>query len=184
VCRPIGLKFLVDSTWQVNLYDYQKHQTFVTIVPPAIKNKEGREITYTIAMIIRVAQSGEELENYVDNFIAQYPDKNKFDISDKYPGMISFEIKNENMYQDMGGAHMHMVGIKRERPKYAGLLLEQPMSIHQEDENKLTFYRARESKDRFDGDIYYAVMLDACEDIYDEAYRVFKEIFEKQLIIE
>jgi len=58
------------------------------------------------------------------------------------------------------------------------------MTIPQEKINKLTFYRAGESKDRFGGTIYYAIMLDACEDIYDEAYKLFKETFEKQIIIE
>ena len=184
VCRPFGLKLLIDSTWQINFYDYQNYQSVVTIVPPAIPNKSGREITYTIALIMIVAQPGDKLGNFIDNFIAPYPEKKSFDFSSKYQDMISFELKDKNMYQDIGGAHMQMIGIKRERPKYAGLLLEQPLTIPQGETNKMTFYKAGDSKDRFDGLIYYAVMLDACEDIYDEAYKLFKETFEKQIIIE
>jgi tetratricopeptide (TPR) repeat protein len=184
VCRPFGLKLLIDSTWQINFYDYQNHQSVVTIVPPAIPNKDGREITYTIALIMRVAQPGDKLEDFIDNFIAPYPDKTSYNFSNKYTDMISFELKDENMYEDIGGAHMQMIGIKRDRPKNAGLLLEQPLTIPQGESNKMTFYKAGDSKDRFDGQIYYAVMLDACEDIYDEAYELFKETFEKQIIIE
>jgi hypothetical protein len=101
-----------------------------------------------------------------------------------YLNSLNLELKDKNMYQDIGGAHMHMIAINRARPKYAGLLLEQPMTIPQGETNKMTFYKAGDSKDRFDGQIYYVIMLDACEDIYDEAYRVFKETFEKQIIIE
>lgn len=184
VCRPFGIKLLIDSTWQINLYDYQNYQTAVTIVPPSIPNKNGQEISYTIALIMKVAQPGDKLENYIDNFVKLYPDKKNFNFSNKFPDMISLELKDKNMYQDIGGAHMHMIAINRVRPKYAGLLLEQPMTIPQGETNKMTFYKAGDSKDRFDGQIYYVIMLDACEDIYDEAYRVFKETFEKQIIIE
>ncbi|MDB4335157.1 hypothetical protein OAA06_02225 [bacterium] len=184
VCRPTGLKLLIDSTWQINFYDYKNYQTVITIVPPAIPNKSGREITYTIALIIRVAQPGDKIEDFIENFVSPYPQKENFKFSNKYPEKISLELKDKNMYQDIGGAHMHMVGIKRDRPKYAGLLLEQPMTIPQGETKKMTFYKAGDSKDRFDGQIYYAVMLDACEDIYDEAYKIFKETFEKQIIIE
>ena len=133
---------------------------------------------------MKVAQPEDKLENFVDNFITPYPYKKNFEFSNKYPDMISFELKDKNMYQNIGGAHMHMIGIKRERPEYAGLLLEQPITIPQGETNKMTFYKAGNSKDRFDGQIYYTVMLDACEDIYNEAYKLFKEIFEKQIIIE
>lgn len=184
VCRPFGIKLLIDSTWQINLYDYQNYQTAVTIVPPSIPNKNGQEISYTIALIMKAAQPGDKLENYIDNFVKLYPDKKNFNFSNKFPDMISLELKDKNMYQDIGGAHMHMIAINRVRPKYAGLLLEQPMTIPQGETNKMTFYKAGDSKDRFDGQIYYVIMLDACEDIYDEAYRVFKETFEKQIIIE
>lgn len=184
VCRPLGLKLLIDSTWQIDFYDYQNNQAVVTIVPPAIPNKSGREITYTIALIMKVPQNGESLDNFINNFVSKYPDKKNFEFSNKYDGLISQELKDKDMYQDIGGAHMHMIGIKRESPKYPGLLLEQPMSIPQGETNKMTFYKASDSKDRFDGVIYYAVMLDACEDIYDEAYKLFKKIFEKQIVIE
>ena len=184
VCRPFGLKLLIDSTWQINFYNYKNYQTVVTIVPPAIPNKKGREITYTIALIMRVAQPGDKLENFIGNFIKSYSEKKKFEFSNKFPNMISYEIKDKTMYQDIGGAHMNMIGIERDRPKYAGLILEQPLNIPQGKTNKMTFYRAVENKDRFDGQIYYAVMLDACEDIYNEAYKLFKETFEKQIIIE
>jgi tetratricopeptide (TPR) repeat protein len=189
VCRPFGLKLLIDSTWQINFYNYKNYQTAVTIIPPAIPNKNGREIKYTIALMMRVAQPGETLENFIDNFVSRYPDKENFEFSYKYPDLISYELKDENMYQDIGGAHIHMIGIKRERPKYAGLLLEQPITIPQGETNKIIsneiiFYKAGESKDRFDGQIYYAVTLDVCEDIYDEAYSLFKETFEKRIIIE
>lgn len=184
ISRPLGLKLLVDSTWQVNLYDYQNYQSAIIMVPPAIANKDGREITYTIAIIMRVAQTNDNLDNYINKIIPAKTDRKDFSFSDKYPHMVSLELEDQNMYPEIGGAHMHMIGIKREQPAYPGLLLEQPIVLPKGTTNELTFYKAGESKNRFGGTIYYAIMLDTCEDIYDEAYKLFKETFEKHIFIE
>ncbi len=129
--RPLGIKIMIDSTWHINLYDYKDNHAMLTIVPPGIPNEDGRVITYTIAIIIKAAQAEESLDNFIDGYISRYPNRTKFEFSDKYPGLLAFDIKNEDMYPDIGGAHMHMIGINRERPEYPGLLLEQPLSLPQ-----------------------------------------------------
>jgi len=58
------------------------------------------------------------------------------------------------------------------------------LSTPQSKSGKIQYYRAANVLDRFKGKIYYAFMLDACEDIYDEAFKVFKDVFEKQIVIE
>ena len=185
VNRPLGIKIVIDSTWHINFYDYSNHQSIVTIEPPAITNSSGRAIRYTIALFIKVNKEEEKLESFINKFIAKFPLKNIFDFSDKYEEMISYELKDPMMYPDIGGGHFNMVGIKRDRPNYPGLLLEEPSSIPRNGvTNKVTYYRAGERLDRFEGQIYYAVMLDACEDIFPEASKLFKDFFEQQVVIE
>jgi tetratricopeptide (TPR) repeat protein len=184
VARPLGLRLLIDSTWNVSFYDYQKYFSFVTIVPPAISNKAGREITYTIAIIMKVAQKEDDLESFIKGFIAKYPTINYYEFVNKYPGQISYEIKDKEMYQEIGGAHMHVIGLSRPKPKYAGYLLEQPIEIQNDKSGEVEYFRAGQSNDRFDEAIYYAIMLDACEDIYAEALKVYKSMFENLIIIE
>jgi hypothetical protein len=185
ICRPLGLKIAVDSTWNINLYPYQKNQSVITIVPPAIKNKNGREITYTIALIIKAEQKGDKLETFISNFISRYAEITKINFSDKYKDMIAFDLKDKNMYKEIGGGHMNMLGIKRERPPFPGLKLEEPISIPKDGKpGEMTYYRAGNSLDRFTGTLYYAIMLDACEDIYPQAFKVFKDMFNNQIIIE
>jgi hypothetical protein len=58
------------------------------------------------------------------------------------------------------------------------------MTLPKGESDKTTIYRPGKSMDRFDGVIYYAIMLDVCEDIYSDAYDLFKEVFEKQIMIE
>jgi hypothetical protein len=185
ICRPLGLKIIVDSTWNINLYPYQKYQSIVTIVPPAIKNKSGREITYTIALIIKSERKGDKIDSFINNFISRYPVITKIYFSEKYNDMIAFEIKDKSMYKEIGGAHMNMLGIKREKPLYPGLKLEEPISIPNDGKpGEMTYYTVGNSLDRFTGTLYYAIMLDACEDIYPQALKVFADMFNNQIIIE
>ena len=184
ISRPLGLKLLIDSTWRVSIHNYQNHQSGLTLIPPALKNNQGREITYTIAILMKVAQNGDNLNSYIDRFVAKFPAKKTDDFTDRFEGTLSFEIQDKNLYHDIGGAHFQMIGIERDKPKYPGLLLEEPVLIPQGNSEQVSFYRAGDTKDRFDGVIYYAIMLDVCEDIYSEAYKVFKQFFETQLIIE
>lgn len=184
VSRPLGIKLVIDPTWQINISNYDKNTAMVSIVPPPLKNKAGRDITYTIGLFMKVVTETDDLKSYIDRYLTQLPEKKTFRISDKYPEVVSYEAESKLMYQEMGGVHMHMIGIKRSQPRYAGLLLEEPISVPKNGNGQLNFYRASDSKDRFGGVIFYGIMLDTCEDIYEDAFEVFKNFYENQMIIE
>lgn len=184
ICRPLGIKFSIAPDWNVGLYDYKNNRGFITIEPPGIKNKKGRTITYTIAIIIKVSQPNEKFEDFIDPLISKYPEKTVAKIATKYTGQLSFDFLDKEVYKEIGGAHMNLIGFERNEPEFAGLLFEQPLSTPQSKSGKIQYYRAANVMDRFKGKIYYAFMLDACEDIYDEAFKVFEDVFEKQIVIE
>ncbi len=182
--RPLGIKILVDSTWGVTLNDYQKNQTAFILNPPAIANKKGKEIHYTIAILMKTANDNDKLNDYVSRLISKYPDKKQISFSDKYEKMIAYEIKDKTMYQDIGGGHLYLIGLERNAPKYPGLLLENPVPIPEGNSNEMNYYVASDSKDRFKGRIFYAIILDSCEDIHAQSFAVFKSLFDNQIIIE
>src|SRR4030095_12930568 len=162
--RPLGIKLLVDSTWDLSVYDYENHQCAFIIKPPTITNKKGTEIHYTVALIMKTVNDNDQLDSFLDNFIGKFTDKKKISFSTKYDKIVAYEIKDKTMYPNIGGAHMYMIGIERDATKYPGLLLEKPVTLPEEDSAGLHFYQAGESKDRFKGKIFYAIMLDTCED--------------------
>ena len=184
ICRPLGIKILVDSTWEFSIYDYTKHQSVFIINPPTLKNKKGKEIHYTVALLMKVADNNETLENYLSNFVSKYPDKKKIPFSDKYDKLIAYEIHDKTMYQDIGGGHLYMIGVERKMPEYPGLLLESPVTLPKGTSDQVNYYTASESKNRFNGKIFYAIMLDSCEDINEQSFAIFKTLFDKQIIIE
>ncbi len=182
--RPLGVKVLVDSTWGISIYDYDKNQAAFFITPPAIANKKGRKIDYTVALLMKTVSDNDKLSDYLNTFVAKYPDKKQLNFSDKYDKMIAYEIKDKTMYPEIGGGHMYIIGIERNAPKYAGLLLESPVVLPKGNAGEFTYYTASGSKDRFNGKIFYALILDSCEDINEQSLKVFKSLFDHQIIIE
>jgi hypothetical protein len=182
--RPLGIKILIDSLWGLSFSDYQKHQSVFSVTPSPISNKKGKQIEYTVAILFKTANDKDELNDYIDNLISKYPNKTKINFSGKYEKMTAYEIKDKKMYKDIGGAHLYMIGIERNAPKYPGLLLEYPVAMPEGNAGEVSYYNASESKNRFTGKIFYAIILDTAEDIHDKSFEVFKAFFDDQIIIE
>jgi hypothetical protein len=182
--RPLGVKVAVDSTWDLDIFDYQKRFGAFVLKPPILKNKAGREIHYTIALLMMTVDDGDQLDDFVKRFTAPTGEKKKVNFSNKYDKMITYEIIDKSMYPDIGGGHLYVIGVERNAPKYPGLLLEDPFSFPHGKSNGVTYVTPQDSKNRFRGKIFYGIMLDTCEDIHKESLAVFKEVFEKQIVIE
>lgn len=184
ISRPLGVKLLLDSTWRVNIPDYKNRQGVFVITPPTLKNKEGKDIGYTMLLMLKVAGEGEQLSSYVEKLVGKYPTRQKISFSNKYDQMIAYEIKDKNMYPHLGGGHLYTVGIERDNPEDPGLLLEQPVVLPMKANGQMTYARANQSQNRFPGKIFYVFLLDSCEDIHEQSLETFRSFLEKQLIIE
>ncbi|MFA6260952.1 MAG: hypothetical protein WC760_05760 [Bacteroidia bacterium] len=182
--RPLGIKLLFDSGWKFSVYDYQKQESAFILNPPSIKSKQGKEIHFTLAIFMRVANKDDQLEDYVKKFIAKFPSKRMVKPSGKYSKMIVWEIEDNTKYKEMGGGRLHMVGVERVAPAYPGLLLENPVDLPTGEPGQVAYYRASTSKDRFKGRIFYIFMLDTSEDIDEESLAIFNTLINEQIIIE
>jgi hypothetical protein len=188
ISRPLGIKVQLDTAWNVNITNYKDKQTGFIIYPPTIANRNGKDILYTVLVMMKTADKNETLDDFINRVTSKHPVKKKITYSDKYDKMIAYEIINKTFYQNMGGAHMLFIGIERDEPEYPGLLLEipfePPKTSQGNNSDRLTFWRPIPSKDRFKGKIFYIIVLDTCEDIYKQTLPVFKSLFDNQIIIE
>lgn len=182
--RPLGVKVLMDTTWDTRFFGYKNRLSFFTIVPEALSNDAGKDITYTIFYMIKVAEEGERLKDFILNIVKDYPEINEVPSPIRNKKSIAFELKDPEMYADIGGGHMQVIGLERSTPKYPGMLLEKPSKIKAPTSSEPTFYQALGSMDRFEGRIFYAIMLDTCDDIYQEASQVYYEVLTKRSVIE
>ena len=184
-CKPLGMKVTLDSSWNVSAYDYDRHQGILVIKPDPIKNAAGKSINYTIAVIAKVADDGDQLENFITPFISKYESRTAIAFPGRYKNMIAYEIRDSKMYSDIGGAHMYMIGVERDAPAYPGFLLESPYNIPKStDGSSLGFYSPKPAKARFSGKIFYAILLDSCGDIHEASAAIFRHFFEEELVIE
>jgi hypothetical protein len=88
------------------------------------------------------------------------------------------------MYKDVGGGHMYMIAFESDMPKNPGMLLETYSTLPKGNNQEISYYKSSDTKNRFEGKIFYTIILDTCEDIHDQSIAVLKEFFNNQLIIE
>jgi hypothetical protein len=183
--RTLGMSFAIDSTWGLTFYDFKNGQTFVMIKPPGITNAKGQLITYTIAVMIRSPKGDAGIESMMEPLMKPYPIKNKFTFSEQIPVNAAYEVRDPNMYSNIGGAHFNFVGFHRNEPQFPGMDLEIPGDLNSNGSTgEVTYLKFNPFYTRLNGPIQYTFLLDTCEDIYEESHIVFKNFLINQVILE
>ena len=184
VSTPLGIKLVVDSAWHISIPDYKNHQSAIVINPDAIANIKGRPINYSIAILMKTADDKDRLEDYISKFTNNMNLKNKYNFSNKYENIITFEMEDPNAYQDIGGGRFMLIGIQRNYPKYPGVKLEEPSKFESSNNEQINYFSLVPEAERFTGKIFYVLLLDSCGDIYEKSVSVFKDFFDKNIILE
>ena len=78
---------------------------------------------------------------------------------------------------------MHVLGLERKEPVYPGMKLEKPIDVTAESDAPVLM-RPGSRLDRFQGKIFYAIMLDTCEDIYLDSFELFRQFMLEDFIVE
>ncbi|MFK7746831.1 MAG: hypothetical protein AB8B65_00435 [Kordia sp.] len=186
ICKPLGIRFSIDSTWNWSVSKFSKRTSAVFIKPKAELNAKNVPIDYTIMLLIHVAKEDETIEAYADNFVRKYPDKKATNRFDNLQPALAYEIINKEMYPEIGGAHINFMALERSKPAYPGLLLENvkklPSPTATEAPKELNIYRITSNLTRFDEKIQYILVLDTCEDIYEKSLKAFDEFLENLVI--
>lgn len=180
--RALGASVNIEPEWELNISGFEQKKATFTIFPPAEAGPKGQALTYSISIQAKVASEDEDLKTFMDGLVTGNPEKSEVEYSDKYPGIIAYELKDAELYKEHGGSHQYLIGIKRKEPPYPGLSFEQPLgsSTIGELENAWPV----NFKNRFSGNIFYILKLDTPEDIFIAARRTFWDIFNNHLHLE
>ena len=186
VNRVVGIRLAIDSTWGIQLMDFDKQGEGIPIQPHTIVSKKnGRAIGYSILVLPKVAQPGQSLSDFMALFIKNSDTKKPATLTDKYKNAIAYEILAPEVYKDIGGGHMYMMAIERGEPAYPGMALEQAGNeLSKGEQGKVNYYNVNPKFTRLKGKLYYLVLLDTCGYIHDESLAVFKDFLENGLVIE
>jgi hypothetical protein len=175
--RPLGMKIQVDSSWNMGLNGYARRLTAVTIEPDMAVSPKGKKIGYTIGVVVRAAEEGEQLKDFMTSMMKMGGDKDAaFPFGDIYPGGLSYTLKSDKFYSDRGGARIHYIGIERSSPTYPGLSLEDQASELGGEPGKMNFYTQGIIRMRMPGKIFYFFILDTCNDIHQESWDTFQRL--------
>jgi tetratricopeptide (TPR) repeat protein len=180
--RPLGTQIQLDTTWHFNCFEYGAGGSAIIINPPRLKNKAGREIGYSIAVMFRAGEENEQIEDYIARLMPRLSVRNRIEHKLKYEKAIAYELIDKTLYEDRGGGHMRLIVVERGRPQYPGWLFERPRVMAKE--KGLSYYTPQPINDRFKGKYFYAIMLDTCEDIYEGSLAAFNKFVEQGLLIE
>jgi hypothetical protein len=182
--RPLGTKILVDSTWKVSVNGYSNHQCGFGIYPTAILSKNQRYFSPGIEIYMEPVNDDVNLNDYINSVTSKYKSVRQISYMNKYSKMVAYEIKDSSAYTDFGGAHYIIVGIERDAPRYPGLLLENMVFSSDGSIGELPYHTLVTQKDRFKGRIFYTIVLNTSEDVFDESYRIFRRMYDDRIIIE
>jgi hypothetical protein len=174
----------MDSTWNLDAHGFAKRLCAFAIQPDIATSSKGARIGYNILLVVKVANEGERLEDFMASLMGMQGKKKEkdavFAFEGSYPRGISYSMKDPGIYSDRGGAHMHFIGIEMPSPAFPGLFLEEELI----DNRKTGAYRMGKFRSRFPGRIFYYFLLDTCEDIHERSWAVFRDLITKQMTLD
>jgi len=185
---PLGIRMDIDSNWHLQVGGFAKRMSAWGIQPPALTTGTGRQIGYSIAVVFKVAENGERLEDFMSSRMQKTPGirDNSFPFAKEFPGGISYTFNSDSLYADRGGARMRFIGIERVVPVRPGLVLEDdeaPAKLGGE-AGKVNFFTLSVVRTRFPERIFYLFLLDSCEDIREDSWKGFQQFMTQQVVLE
>jgi hypothetical protein len=92
-----------------------------------------------------------------------------------------YEYWDDASFSSYGGGHGLAVFVKRPSPPIKGLGIEAPAKLPSKD-GKVNYVVLGEGYTRFDGEIYYAFILDSADQVFAESRKEFIEFLNRVLL--
>lgn len=182
--RPLGVKVDIEPDWELDISDFSGKSATFKMIPTAVTGTEGHEIKFSMTVTARLASEEEDLRTYVNGLMDVRYVKEEVEFPNKYPNMVSYEIKDPEKDKERGGTHWYVIGVRRKPPLYPGLNLEQVLPAPDPEAGDSESRMTESFKNRFPGILFYAVILETCEDIFPTAKRTFWDLFANRLYLE
>jgi hypothetical protein len=134
-------------------------------------------------VLVRAAQPGETLQQFLDTFSEKTSDEQKIttDLNKKYGG-LAYEWKDSSAYPDCGGGHGYAIAIERDVPQFPNLKLETPLEMPKSKQREVSYFIMNGRYERLNSKLYYFILMDSCEKIHDESTAVFNNFLSNLII--
>ena len=188
--RLFGMRITICKDWKIIPQDNKLGKTNssgVFILPPMEKGKKGN-LGYTIAVISKIPEKGETFQKFIDSSIGSFSsesERSDFEVNDvKY---VAYKIKKTDVYPDEGGAKVRLLFVERNEPEFPGMIIEHPIipiKDKSSDSKGVSYFRMNPQYTRYQGKLFYLIILDTADSIFDKSDKVFMRFLDEQFIIE
>jgi hypothetical protein len=171
--RALGIWIPVKSTWKTEALGLTSQGIGNFTIRYPVKSAKGGMITTSINVVFQ-ANPKQGYEEFM-NKLAELPTKKQENSQLKSPWPATvIEYWDSKSFTSFGGGHGIMVFVKRAAPAIKSIAIEAPAKLPSKDQSgKVTYAVLGEGYTRFDGDIYYAFILDCA----DQAFQASKTEF-------
>lgn len=181
-----GESFLVKPTSQIDITDVVKGTCVATITPGKYPTRHGAS-SPSLLVFTQTAKPGQTLDEFLHGLLAdpKYASAKPVEgIACPVSACLAYEIVTNKLYGAEGGAHLLAVAFASEQPNYPGLRFESPRPLPKGDggSNSPQFYRPNDVLQRFQGQVYTFLALDANQDIYAPSRADFDALLHSMVI--
>jgi len=170
-----GIEFSARADWHMDIKDVAKGTCVVSIGTRSYPSRTGKS-SPSLLILARVSRPNETLEDYVRSVLAD-----RYALARTVAGTycpadkcMALEIRDPGVYQPNGGGHFLVAAFPEPPPEFPGLLFEKPNAPPAQSSGPATYYRANPQLHRFSGTLYYMVLLDSNDAIFDKTKSDFE----------
>lgn len=181
--RMFGFSLQIPESWLTRTTGYQNNSAAIFIKPPT-KNGLTGSVSSTILCLAHQAQPGESITDFTSKILDPRYYFEEVQSNLDWDGVKAFQGKADELYPNEGGAYNYLIAFSRNKPKQTGILLEFPVVIDKSDtETGVSYYQSQAEYTRLPGEIYYLMVLDTTESVFQESKEEFDLIL-RNLIVE
>lgn len=180
--RPFGIWIPLEEDWKIAPAEISKEGIWTFSFSFVLQNKKGAKITsnVTILCLVNPARGYEVFRDAMKTKLKNVKTDDGYE--PHWDGEF-WEFSDPELYPEMGGGHGLILSVNRPEPEYKGIVIEAPAKIFlPKGKSGVQYYTLNDGYTRYDGEIYYMIMLDTCEDVYDEARKIFLAFLDKLLL--
>lgn len=181
--RMFGFSLQVPAGWLTRTTGYQNNSAAIFIKPPT-KNGLAGSVSSTILCLVHQAQPGESITDFTSKILDPRYSFEKVQPNFDWDGVEAYQGKADDLYPNEGGASNYLLAFSRKAPAQPGILLEFPVAINKSDaETGVSYYQSQAEYYRLPGEIYYLLVLDTTESVFQESKEEF-DLIVRNLLVE
>jgi hypothetical protein len=173
-----GFSFSSPGEWRVARLDVQEGQCVVQLETGPYKNGAA-DVVPNILVIVRQAKTGESLDDFKKVFMRDAPFKPASVRNCPSQECLPSEAVKPGLYGANGDGHAILTVFNRPAPAFPGLALEEPTTLPSAEEGKTTYLHPNERLNRFEGTLYYLVLLDTASSVFEKAEYDFEDFLKR-----